>query len=693
MFMNYYELFKTENEEVEERLVLYKERIRTMRAEETVPMPFRNYFLKTAEFIEKMYQLSEIIKSGADRTYSLEQLQELNRSIYEDVAGKAYERSYANPSYAVEILGNEYGAILSFLYTEVRGMIVYAYEGRMQEFSMMAELFIEVYNLFEQEELPDLKELKSVIYWFVSDYSDVTVTYRVREQLDPSLSFATDIIMNSDLEDMRYLYYYGEYITETELKTAQFLNTLEEETIEKIASAYTEGYRIGFVNGNKDLSKKKVVNIRYSVGFERIIKRAIDNFEKMGLKPAIYRAAVHTVNKRKHLKIGYFSTSPNKQYDYDHRADEALYLDKAFVERKLGVLRTAYEEYKELASVHGGPACVEIFGEEPFVPESKEAALKLSEKQQKIAVQYNNSAGEITNTYIKGEERSFTIIAFPIPEIGAEFEEIFREVIKINTLDYKLYEKIQQTIIETLDQGEYVEILGKGENQTNLRVALQPVHDITKETKFENCVADVNIPVGEVFTSPKLEGTTGLLHVTKVYLNELCYHNIKVEFKDGMIVSYSCTNFEKEEDNKNYMKENVLYNHETLPMGEFAIGTNTTAYMVAQKYNINDKLPILIAEKTGPHFAVGDTCYSWSEDTKVYNPDGREIIAKDNEVSILRKEDISKAYFNCHTDITIPYDELKEIAVIKADGERIAIIQDGRFVLEGCLELNKPFDN
>ena len=136
-----------------------------------------------------------------------------------------------------------------------------------------------------------------------------------------------------------------------------------------------------------------------------------------------------------------------------------------------------------------------------------------------------------------------------------------------------------------------------------------------------------------------------------------------------------------------------MYNHESLPMGEFAIGTNTTAYMAARKYNINDKLPILIAEKTGPHFAVGDTCYSWSEDTKVYNPDGREIIAKDNEVSVLRKEDISKAYFNCHTDITIPYDELGEIAVITTEGERILIIKDGRFVLEGCEELNKPFDN
>lgn len=691
--MNYYKLFKQENEEVQERLQLYRERIRNISTEKSVREPFLEYFVKTADFIEKMYDLSEVIESGKDKNYSLEQLKRLNQSLYEDIAGKAYEKSYANPSYAAEKLGEEYGAVLSFLYTEIRGMIVYAYEGRMLEFSIVAELFIEIYNLFEQEELLSIKEVKSAIYWFVSDYSDITVTYRIRELLDPSLSFATDIIMKSDLTDLRYLYYYGEYITDTELETARFLNTLEEETIEKIAAVYTEGYRIGFINGNKDLSKKKVVNIRYSVGFERIIKKAIENFEKMGLQPAIYRAAVHTVNKRKHTKIGYFSTSPNKQYDYDHRADDALYLDKAFVERKLGVLRTAYEEYKDLAVVHGGPACMEIFGEEPFVPENKDCVLQLNEKQQKLSVHYNNTAGEITNTYIKGEERSFTIIAFPIPQIGPQFEEIFREVIKINTLDYKLYQNIQQKIIETLDLGEFVEILGKGENRTNLRVALHAVKDITKETKFENCVADVNIPVGEVFTSPKLAGTNGLLHVTKVYLNELCYHNIEVSFKDGMIVGYNCTNFEKEEDNKKYIRENVLYNHETLPMGEFAIGTNTTAYMAAAKYNINDKLPILIAEKTGPHFAVGDTCYSWSEDTKVYNPDGREIIAKDNEVSILRKEDIAKAYFNCHTDITIPYDELKEIAVITASGERISIIKDGRFVLEGCEELNKPFDN
>ena len=80
--------------------------------------------------------------------------------------------------------------------------------------------------------------------------------------------------------------------------------------------------------------------------------------------------------------------------------------------------------------------------------------------------------------------------------------------------------------------------------------------------------------------------------------------NLELDFVDGKITNYTCTNFENEEDNKKFVKENLMYNHETLPIGEFAIGTNTTAYVMGRKYNISDKLPILIAEKTGPHFAV-----------------------------------------------------------------------------------------
>ena len=142
-----------------------------------------------------------------------------------------------------------------------------------------------------------------------------------------------------------------------------------------------------------------------------------------------------------------------------------------------------------------------------------------------------------------------------------------------------------------------------------------------------------------------------------------------------------------------YIFDNILHKHKTLPLGEFAIGTNTTAYVAAKKYGIEEKMPILIAEKMGPHFAVGDTCYSWSEDVKVYNPDGKEIVARDNSVSILRKEDVSKAYFQCHTDITVPYEELKKIAVITRDGKETMLLEDGRFVLEGTKILNEPLKN
>ena len=49
-------------------------------------------------------------------------------------------------------------------------------------------------------------------------------------------------------------------------------------------------------------------------------------------------------------------------------------------------------------------------------------------------------------------------------------------------------------------------------------------------------------------------------------------------------------------------------------------------------------------------------------------------------------------YLNCHTDITIPYDELDKITVIRKDGTTEDIIADGRFVLAGTEALNGPLD-
>ena len=662
---------------IKERYDIAIERIKEIITEDTVEEKFLPYFIASAQFILKIDNLLGLIESKKIEELTLEQLTALNKDLYEDETEIVYEKCFANPKFAVEKLGEEYGQLLCYVFTTNRNMISNAFQGKLEEITLRMELFIEIYNQFEDRENLTKKSIHDMIYSFEKDNSEIFMTNRIDEIINPENDFAVKIVMESDLEDLRYLYKYGESISENEIETAKFLNTLSQEKIDKIASVYTEGYRLGFINTGKDLSIKSAVDIRYYIGFERIIRAAIKQFENMGLKPVIYKG-------------GYESTKINKQYWFDHKFDEALYLDKAFVKRKLEVAKQAFENRKDLALKMAGPAVIEIFGENPFEPESKKEAYKLTKEQQKLSAGYINEYQRIVQEHIPGDQRSFTIIAFPIPEFGDNFKEMFDATVKINTLDSEKYEIIQNKIIDELDKADYVRVVGKGDNRTYINVKLHELNNPGKETNFENCLADVNIPLGEVFTSPVLKGTNGILHVSEVYLGELKYKDLEIKFEDGMIADYACKNFQTEEENKKYIKENVMYNHETLPIGEFAIGTNTTAYAIANKFDVVYKLPILIVEKMGPHFAVGDTCYSFEEDVELHNPNGKEIIAKENEVSALRKTDIDKAYFSCHTDITIPYDELGEIVAVTKDGEEIDIIRDGRFVLAGCELLNEP---
>ncbi len=681
---------------IKERYELAKERLLELPKENLVEMPYRDYFTDVAEFLIMICKTYDRIDQGVYFTQSEEELAQANEALYEDVLPEAYANSYANPVVATKMLGESYGSFLSFVYTQMRSLISAAFEKKLYEMVIHLEFFLELYASFayayqDSGAEPDKKQMEENLYFFVHDYTEDMTLQRVKEKVDPAEDFAYQIIRNEDLTNTKYLYKYGEYITENQRKTAEYLAAASQEQIRLMADTYTEGYRIGFVKGNKDLSKKKVVQIVYPIGFERMIRLAIENFEAMGLQPTIMRTPHSIFTKRGTSIGGFYSESPNKQYEYDHREDEALFLDKKLANRRLEVQKEAYETYKTLSSYHAGPAWVEVFGENPFVPKIYPQACRLSKKQQEISTWYYGQLGQLINDYIPGEERSFTIIAFPIPEIGSKYEQIMTETIKLNTLDYETYEKIQQTIIDALDSCEYVKIEGTGGNKTDLKVMLTKLSNPTEQTKFENCVADVNIPVGEVFTSPVLANTEGVLHVSKVYLREFEYRNLELHFVDGMVKDYSCSNFETVEEGRKLIAENVLYHHETLPMGEFAIGTNTTAYQMGRTYGIEDRLPILIAEKTGPHFAVGDTCYSHAEDVAVYNADGKEIVARDNEISILRKTDPQKAYFQCHTDITIPYDELGALYGVKMNGEKIPIIENGRFVLPGTEELNCAF--
>lgn len=685
-----------EKKEYGERFALATERIRSIykeTQEKDCPVrkhgaAFGEYFFSTASFLLRIADFLEQKEKKKLSEYSLEELKVQNTTLYQDVLPENYEKSFSNPAYAKKALGEEFFTALCTLYTELRGNIAYAFENRLFYLTISFELFIEVYNIIEQPDA-DAKEVKSAIYYYFFDYADLMAEDSLHDSFDPEYDFATDIICHCDLLDLRYLYYFGEYITENELKTAAYLNTLSEEEIHDMAFTFTDGFRRGFELYQIDLSKKKSVNIRYHLGMERMVRIIIEQFRALGLEPCIYRAGTSIRQRNPRGKIGYSGTSPNKQYDYDHRMDDAIFFDKAYVDRRLQVQKQALESVKELCANFAGPAVLETFGEKPFNPIEKKEALRYSAKQQKWKVEFQSANGLLTNEYIPGDQTSFSIIAYPLPEIGVDYEKIFAETIQVNTLNQTEYLDIQTKIIDALDLGEFITITGRKKNKTKLTVSLTPIKQPEQETRFENCLADVNIPLGEVFTTPQLKGTEGTLHVTKVFLNDLEYHDLSLTFKDGVIADYNCSNFSTEEENKRYIRANVLYHHDTLPMGEFAIGTNTTAYAMGKKYNISHLLPILIAEKTGPHFAVGDTCFSHEEDLATYNPNGKKMIAKENDYSLLRHTDSQNAYFNCHTDITIPYDELGDICVHTKDGEIIPIIQEGRFVLPGTEQLNK----
>jgi hypothetical protein len=675
--MSYQEKFRDTNEELAERFALVMERIDLIRREQAsgVDEAYRAYFTQMAQLLCVQKCVAEASRGQLD-AMTQEEGERLNARVFGDVSGSDYVRSYANPQYAVEQLGAEYGQLLSVLDARLHDIFPHCMEGDLRYLCLYAELFVEIFNCFEDAEMLSGEEVSGILGSFMHDYTEVFNEDTICRLIDPDYDYVTQLVMDSDLADNARLYRYGYCIGEDERRVAAFLSSCPEADVQAMADTFTEGYRLGFAATGKDISRKAVVELRYPIGFERMVRAAVQNFRKIGLEPVMKP----------------FSISLDRQYRFDHREDAALWLDKAFVERSLEVDRGVWEKHKAQAAKYGGPAVIEVFGQEPFSPAHKDERVTYSRRQQELVVYERSSRNQLVNRYIHGEERSFTIIAYPVPSIGPDFPEIFAETVRINTLDYALYRDMQQKLIDVLDTAERVHIEGRGENRTDLYVRIHPLADPARETAFENCVADVNIPVGEVFTTPVLAGTEGRLHVTQVYLNGLAYQDLELTFADGMIKSYSCANFPSEEQNRKFLEDNLLFHHETLPMGEFAIGTNTTAYCMAQKYGIADKLPILIAEKTGPHFAVGDTCYTYDEDNMTYNPDGKAIVARDNEVSILRREDVSRAYFNCHTDITIPYDELGRITVIRADGTTEDIIVDGRFVVPGTEPLNEPLD-
>ena len=639
-----------------------------------------SFFYEASSLIEKIANDGRITNPNYLSEKTIDELKQENFEIHCQKLPEHYKNSFANPKYSCKHFGPLLAQTNSLLFMNIvslSGICNTYHQIYMEKFlKLYAKYFLAWMKRIKRTK-QNFRSVELLKVYIEHIYKEMAEGFAIQYKMKYSQDFTyySDWIKNANLNDLRYLFYYGNYITEDDIKTAEFLNSLPQEKIDKVMHQTAKAYIQGFDEGRKDYTKKKTVILYFRNGMERLARSLMIELEtKYNLKTLIASVS---------------SSDYSQQLEYDHRFSSAMFLDKKYVDKYIKEIEICCENNKTIINDVSGVIAFDPFGEEPFAPRVNRRAWKYTEAQIQLSKEMRSAYSQIFSKYYKRSENSFCIIGFPTPKIGKNFTEIFDQTIDINMLDNDLWQGIQQHMIDVLDKAEKVIVKGRKKNKTDIVVNLHPLKNKKTESNFANCGATVNIPVGEVFTTPKLKGTNGILHLPKTFLRELLYKNLELTFKNGRITDYNCKNYKTTEANKKYIEENLIFPHKSLPLGEFAIGTNTLAYAMAKKYKIVHLLPILIIEKMGPHFAIGDTCYSREEDTPVFNPDGKEIISRDNEQSILRKKDPMKAYTNIHLDITLPYDEIGLIQAVMKDGKTVSIIKKGKFVLEGTVELNK----
>ena len=631
--------------------------------------------LSGTNYIISIEKLADETEENANATYNA-----CNEFFYE-LQTKNYESSWANTAFAAEKLPEKLASLLSALYYEAFQLPQLFRTGRLNEFDNYLQLVSDL--VLKRKELNLVSDSPAA-------YSSLMEIYRNYKITNLPYIAESDILKLYGIDDApiekvihgktpsseNFLYSYGIEVGPLDTEYFNYI-VMQENSLAVQADIFVKSFKEGLIRNATKAGSRNAIRLGYSMGqepFVTAIKKKLENEGYKGYGSYFYRIP------------------ENRQAAFDHKFDEALIFDSAYKNLQIKYISEAMEKHKEKLNSYLGIMLVESFGEEPFSPVSKASNLKMNRTQNELKQKLTNERMNLKEKYLPSEETSFCILGLPTSHAGKKLPEIFEATCRINAMANEEYEPVQQLVVDAADKGEYIIVQGRGLNKTDIKIALPKIPEPKTQSNFVNCVAEVNVPLGEVFTTPKLEGTNGLLHLPDIYLDGFQYFNLRLYFKDGMISDYGCTNFDTVTENNNFVKENLLYPYDTLPMGEFAIGTNTLAYVLAQKLNITKILPVLIVEKMGPHFAIGDTCFSHVEDVPFYNfIDGKEVIARDNEFCQKRNLDISDGYTSVHTDITIPYDEIGLIAAVTPEGKTLKIIEDGRFVLAGTKLLNEPF--
>jgi len=627
--------------------------------------------MKLNQYFESIKSQILLVEKRIKSLDDLEFLKHFNDVFYKVFQEQNYLDSYANPQYCYNCFG-EIGILLSVVYSLV--LPCNSLVEIDQSFIDKYKNFIDKIEYKYKSNTLGYDDLLSSYKSFSHRLQRVSLKHFIYMNYGMKRETIESVILNDDLSSTDYMYKLNLHVTDDDKKMVEAINQVSDVKLKEFAECYFEAYMRSFSRNNLIRGSRTGMAIHSFLGLERFTRILYNTILDRGYQPY----------------IAYIQPKPiNNQFEFDHNADDAFYLSDDHLNEYLADITEFFECYKTELFRYSGNFKTVRFGETIKPLSFIDVKPKYSDDQAKIKQAMNSSFFRVREKYIPEENRNYSLMGLPCIEIHEDFLEVFEHFIDINKMDNEENERLQSILINELDKAEYIHVVGGRGNRTNIRVNMHNLNNPDQETLFFNCGSDANIPLGEVFTSPKLNGTSGIIHFPSLCIDGMYYKHLELEFDDGVVSNYNCSNVEDPEKNRLYVKENLLESIENLPMGEFAIGTNTYAYNVIKHYGIFDKLNPLLMEKIGPHFAIGDTGYSEMEDIKVYNSNGKEIIAKDNEISIKRTNDIDLAYTYIHKDLTLRIEEIKELSVVTAAHERIVIIEDGRYKLSGLEPLNK----
>lgn len=628
----------------------------------------RDYYFKSCLELLEMMKIKAEMKGELDLKNIINHNRTINEKFYMELEN--YEESYGY----IDVLKRKYelnvSQLLSAIYYDIREMIPLAFS--------MNERFLIILRktkifLFELEGCKlNYEKMLKLYRTYKFDQLELLLTLKVSLELNNTNNMK---ILLGNLSTVDYLYGYGIPVSKTDIELALFIGNYDEKALDLISETIVKAFLHGFESQNRNRRNRTCIKMSYILGQELIAKKVIEKFNKIDIYPNIFIVSSH----KKYI-----------QYQYDNKYNIGLILDESYISYYKKTLKRVCKNYDFALRNVCGYIGIGSFGQVSKTPKLSSFSIKLSNTQKEFYKQLNLSNKIIEDLYIKPSDISFCKITFPNPSIRGGFSKIFDDFVLINTMKSSVFEKYQQIIIDELDKGEFIHCIGGNGNLTDIVISLLPIKNSDKQTNFMNCGGDLNIPHGEVFTTPMLKNTNGLLHFKQIFLKGYYYTDLKLKFLNGKVIEYSCKNFENHVKNHDYIYNTLLNGNENIPIGEFAIGTNTLAYSIVKKHGIIEELPILLVEKMGPHFAIGDPCYAFGEEEKVYNLlDGKEIVAKENELTALRHNDINGAYVNMHTDMTIPYEDISELKIVNNKHE-LTLIKDGFFTLSSLEPLNKP---